>query len=141
MHNSTLANVSYRQYFGCRYILLIETLKLVDIYTMWYPTQFPYSPIKPSFGIEESTYPILSDPGVCHLSISHVAIGGYGILPSKNVGADVMYHLGQTLSIINKRIANFQDEPVAKQDKTLQVVSILTHFEVRIYLSLISLLQ
>jgi hypothetical protein len=73
------------------------------------------------------------------MGILHVAMGVYGIPPSKDVGSDVLYHRGQTLSIINKRIANFHNEPVAKQDKTLQAVSILTHVEVGIYSPLISL--
>jgi hypothetical protein len=106
---------------------------------MW-PIQLPYSSIKPSFGVEESTNAVLSDTPVCHLAVSHAAIGGYGILPSQNA-ADIMYLLGQALSIINKRIANFHNEPIAYQDKTLTVVTTLTHFEVRIYLPLISLLE
>jgi hypothetical protein len=47
------------------------------------------------------------------------------------IGSDAVYHLGRAMAIVNKNIANFYCDPIIRKDKTIIVVAMLTHFEVR----------
>jgi hypothetical protein len=96
------------------------------------PTDHPYSPIKPCFGEEEGLKVIMSDSATLHITLSHVAMG-LRSLPNIDLDSDVIYHLGKTIAIVNKRMGNFQYEAIRIQDKTIFVVSLLTHWEVQTY--------
>jgi hypothetical protein len=98
----------------------------------WYPTEHPYSLIKPTFGQDECTKAVLSDATLLHMSLSHSAVG-YCSLASMEFAPVANYHLGQTISIINKRIADFDHIPITHKDKTISTVGFLAHFEVRTY--------
>jgi hypothetical protein len=99
------------------------------VYTIFYPTDRPYSPLRPTFEEGESHQAVLSDSAMLHVTLAHVAMG-LPSLPSIKLGPDVVYHLGQAISIVNKRIAIFHHEPITRKDKAIMAVTLLTHFEV-----------
>jgi hypothetical protein len=98
-------------------------------YTLFYPTDRPYSTVRPAFGEEEALKKWVTDSSTTHLLLAQVAMTLSSLL-SIDLGNSVTYHFGQVITITNKRIANFYRELDTHKDFTIMVVVNLIQFEV-----------
>jgi hypothetical protein len=96
---------------------------------MFYPTECPYSPLRPCFRKEEALENSLSDPALLHASLAHVA-AALDSLAGIDLSPNAVYHVGQAIVIVNKRLANSLHEAVT--NKTICAVAALFTFEVRV---------
>jgi hypothetical protein len=100
------------------------------VYILFYPTDRPYSTVRPSFGEVEIYQKCLHDSATLHIILAEVAMV-LSRLSSIDLGYNVASHFSQAIAIANKRIANFHCEPITHKDCTIMVVHNLIQFEVR----------
>jgi hypothetical protein len=100
------------------------------VYTVFYPTDRPYSTVRPSFGEMEVTRNLLDDSATAHMMLAQVALA-LSSLSSIDLSYNVAYRFGQAIAIANKRVANFHREPITQRDGAIQIVHVLIQFEVR----------
>ncbi|KAE9378435.1 hypothetical protein N431DRAFT_366976 [Stipitochalara longipes BDJ] len=97
-------------------------------YSVFYDSESRYSSIRPAYLIAESLDRTLSDPVVLHIGIAHVFKGLYN-LAGRQSCPEYIYHMNQTLEIVNRRIANSHQKSITNTT-ILAVVSLAT-FELR----------
>jgi len=98
-------------------------------YSIFYPTECAYSPIRPHMGKGEALQYSLSDPALLHASLAHVAYT-LSDLRKIDMSSNIVYHVSKAIAMVNKRIANSRHKPVSMD--TIGAVTTFTAFEVRI---------
>ncbi|KAN0090582.1 hypothetical protein V8E51_019161 [Hyaloscypha variabilis] len=90
----------------------------------------PYSPVKPIEGRLDLLKMAVFDTSWFHLACAHISIT-LSRIRCTAMKPEAIYHLGQAISIVNKRIANFHHESATEKDETIGCVLPLAFFEVR----------
>ncbi|KAH6712475.1 hypothetical protein BKA61DRAFT_736866 [Leptodontidium sp. MPI-SDFR-AT-0119] len=97
-------------------------------YTTFQPTNHPYSPVRPAFRKEEFLSFAVSDCAILHATLGHVAMTLCDLAGIKS-NPDLVYHVGQAITLVNKRIANRSHKAITKE--TIFAVACLTSLELR----------
>jgi hypothetical protein len=97
----------------------------IVVYSLFYPSENAYSPIKPLLRKEEALESAMSDPAYLHAALVHIA-KTLRDQTTLELGPSITYHLCKAISIINKRIAS---NKVVSID-TIGAVTSLTGYEV-----------
>ena len=98
----------------------------IVVYSLFYPADCAYSPIRPLLRKEEALESALSDPAYLHAALVHIA-KTLRDQTTLELGPSITYHLCKAIAMINKRIAS---RKVVSID-TIGAVASLTGFEVR----------
>jgi hypothetical protein len=100
------------------------TNETIVVYSIFYPADCAYSPIRPLLRKEEALETAMSDPASLHAALVIVGITLRG-QTTIELGPSMTYHLCK--AIINRRIASHEKVTI----ETIGAVNILTGFEVR----------
>jgi hypothetical protein len=102
------------------------------VHIIFYPTERPYSPLRPTFEKEECLNAVIFDSALLHITLAHVSMS-LCALSSTKLSPDAIFHVGQAIAIVNQRIAKrykvISDDPIF-------AITILTSLEVCALLSL-----
>jgi hypothetical protein len=101
------------------------------VYIMFFPPERPFSPIKPTFGVDEVFHSLFSNPALLHVMLATLA-ALLSNLTNVKLGPDAVYHHSQAIATVNRSIAIFRHESTLAMDNTICVVATLAHLEVRI---------
>ncbi|KAE9380996.1 hypothetical protein N431DRAFT_477794 [Stipitochalara longipes BDJ] len=97
-------------------------------YSIFYPTECAYSPIRPHMGKGEALQYSLSDPALLHASLAHVAYS-LNDLGNIDMSSSIKYHVSKAVAMVNKRIANSRHKAVSMD--TIGAVTTFTAFELK----------
>ncbi|KAE9370118.1 hypothetical protein N431DRAFT_559389 [Stipitochalara longipes BDJ] len=94
---------------------------------IFYPNIAPYYSAVQSFTREDILHFTMSDPAVLHAVLGHIAINLRMFSGAKS-RSDSTYHLGQAISLLNKRILNCNREDIT--DATIFAVGSLANLQI-----------
>lgn len=97
----------------------------IIVYSLFYPADCAYSPIRPLLRKEEALESAMSDPAYLHAALVHIG-KTLKEQTTLELGPSIIYHLCKAIAMINKRIASHK---VVSID-TIGAVTSLTGFEV-----------
>jgi hypothetical protein len=95
-------------------------------YTTFFTTNRPYSVVRPTFKKAEFLNFAISDAAVMHATLANITKTSYNLV--RKSSPDIIYHVGQAITLVNKRIANCNQKAITKE--TIIAVACLTYMGV-----------